>query len=145
MQNGVTGCMVFSAKCLPMCFKRHQQTPDRQGSLSVARARSCGACASHRGKERERETVRFPQPPRASNHDNRMAGRHGSSSAEGRPASLCSSDINLGRNSPSEWNKNASFCTHHTETDEKRHAHTHTSVEIQRPTASCISLSLYYP
>lgn len=36
-------------------------------------------------RERERaprETAMFSQPPRASNHDNRMAGRHGSSSIE---------------------------------------------------------------
>lgn len=45
------------------------------------------ACVCVRRREREserpqRETTMFSQPPRASNHDNRMAGRHGSSSIE---------------------------------------------------------------
>lgn len=75
--------LFFLASPPPMHLKRHKQTPDRRGLLFLP---VC-VCVCVREGEREserpqRETTMFSQPPRASNHDNRMAGRHGSSSIE---------------------------------------------------------------
>lgn len=83
----------FSLQSVFQCALKDINKHRIDEAYCLLRVRACSACASsasHSGRERERETVLFPQPPRASNHDNRMAGRHGSSSAEGRPASRSS-------------------------------------------------------